>query len=71
MNKQWTTLEVRAISAAKTDVIADADADAELSNKDYCAVLAWKFQIFFITLTQGGISNIQHGPYDKVAYRTG
>ena len=36
MNKRQTTLEVRAISAAKTDVDSDADANAdaaaELSN---------------------------------------
>ncbi len=36
-NKWWTTLEASAISAAKTDVVADADADAdaaaELSNQ--------------------------------------
>ncbi len=37
-NKQLQTLQVRAISAAKTDVVADADADAdaaaELSNEN-------------------------------------
>ena len=31
--RRRTTLEVRALSAAKTDVVADADAAAELSKK--------------------------------------